>query len=125
MTDIKKVKVSHIIESQIPEFLNQESPLFEEFLKQYYISQEHQSGVVDLATNLSDYRQISAFNYETLVPGALLTKRVLAGTSTINVSSTTGWPDSYGLLKIDNEIITYKSKTVSYTHLTLPTICSV
>jgi len=44
------------------------------------------------------------------VPGALLTKRVLAGTSTINVSSTTGWPDSYGLLKIDNEIITYKSK---------------
>ena len=98
MTDIKKVKVSHIIESQIPEFLNQESPLFEEFLKQYYISQEHQSGVTDIATNLTDYRQIGAFNYETLVPGTLLTKKVLAGSGTINVASTTGWPDTYGLL---------------------------
>ena len=113
MTDIKKVKVSHIIESQIPEFLNQESPLFEEFLKQYYISQEHQSGVTDIATNLTDYRQIGAFNYETLVPGTLLTKKVLAGSGTINVASTTGWPDTYGLLKIDNEIITYKTKTAT------------
>ena len=67
MTDIKRVKVSHLIESQIPEFLNQESPLFGAFLNQYYESQEHQSGVVDLATNLPEYRKIGAFNNETLI----------------------------------------------------------
>ncbi len=111
MTDIKKVKISHIIESQIPEFLNQESPLFEEFLNVYYQSQEHQSGVGDLASNIVDYRKISAFNNETLVPGTVLGADILAGETTITVVSTSGWPDKYGLLKIDNEIITYTSKT--------------
>ena len=91
--------------------MNQESPLFEEFLNVYYQSQEHQSGVVDLASNLVDYRKISAFNNETLVPATVLTANILAGTDTITVTSTTGWPDKYGLLKIDNEIITYTSKT--------------
>ena len=111
MTDIKRVKVSHVIESQVPEFLSQESPLFVSFLKAYYKSQEHQSGVDDLANNLSKYRQIEAFNAETLVVSTTLTDNVYAGDSTLTVTSTTGWPDSYGLLKIDNEIITYTSKT--------------
>ena len=67
MTDIKRVKISHVIESQIPEFLNAESPLFKDFLSQYYESQEHQSGMTDLANNLADYRQIGAFNNESLI----------------------------------------------------------
>ena len=113
MTDIKRVKVSHVIESQIPEFLNQESPLFKSFLNQYYESQEHQSGVVDLANNLPEYRKIGAFNAETLVPTTTLTLGCFAGDSTIEVTSTTGWPDTYGLLKIDNEVITYTSKTAT------------
>ena len=54
MTDIKRVKISHLIESQIPEFLNQESPLFKSFLTQYYESQEHQSGMTDLASNWAE-----------------------------------------------------------------------
>ena len=54
MTDIKRVKISHVIESQIPEFLNAESPLFKDFLSQYYESQEHQSGLTDLANNLAE-----------------------------------------------------------------------
>ena len=113
MTDIKRVKISHVIESQIPEFLNQESPLFEQFLTQYYESQEHQSGVTDLANNLPEYRKIGAFNYETLVPGTALMASCFAGDTTLNVASTTGWPDTYGLLKIDNEVITYQSKTAT------------
>ena len=73
MTDIKRVKVSHVIESQIPEFLNQESPLFQRFLNQYYESQEHKSGTVDLANNLPEYRKIGAFNSETLTESTTLT----------------------------------------------------
>ena len=111
MTDIKRVKVSHVIESQIPEFLTQESPLFVSFLQAYYSSKEHQSGVDDLANNLARYRQIGAFNDETLVVSTTLNDNVYAGDDTIRVVSTTGWPSSYGLLKIDNEIITYTSKT--------------
>ena len=100
MTDIKRVKVSHLIESQIPEFLNQESPLFGAFLNQYYESQEHQSGVVDLATNLPEYRKIGAFNNETLIPATILTLSALAGDTSIEVSSTIGWPETYGLLRL-------------------------
>ena len=111
MTDIKRVKISHVIESQIPEFLTSESPLFTSFLTQYYQSQEHQSGVADLANNLAQYRQIGAFNAESLVVSTELTDNVYAGDPTIRVTSTTGWPQSYGLLKIDNEIITYTNKT--------------
>ena len=111
MTDIKRVKISHVIESQIPKFLTSESPLFTSFLTQYYQSQEHQSGVADLANNLAQYRQIGAFNAESLVVSTELTDNVYAGDPTIRVTSTTGWPQSYGLLKIDNEIITYTNKT--------------
>jgi len=111
MTDIKRVKISHVIESQIPEFINQESPLFASFLNQYYESLEHKSGAVDLANNLPEYRKVGAFNAETLTTSTTLTDNVFAGQRTINVESTVGWPSTYGLLKIDNEIITYKTKT--------------
>ena len=111
MTDIKRVKISHVIESQIPEFVNQESPLFASFLNQYYESLEHKSGTVDLANNLPEYRKVGSFNAETLTTSTTLTDDVFAGQRTINVESTVGWPDTYGLLKIDNEIITYKTKT--------------
>ena len=111
MTDIKRVKISHLIESQIPEFLTQESPLFKSFLIQYYESQEHQSGMADLANNLAEYRKIGAFNDETLTVSTTLTNSCYAGDTTLTVTSTTGWPDTYGLLKIDNEVITYTSKT--------------
>tara|TARA_Y100000813_G_scaffold188315_1_gene162458 strand:+ start:760 stop:9762 length:9003 start_codon:yes stop_codon:yes gene_type:complete len=113
MTDIKRVKVSHVIQSQIPEFLNQESPLFASFLNQYYESQEHKSGTADLANNLPEYRKIGAFNSETLTESTTLTDDAFAADRTIQVDSTTGWPDTYGLLKIDDEIITYTSKTAT------------
>ena len=100
MAEIKRVKISHVIKSQIPEFLNQESPKFASFLKQYYASQEHKSGVIDLANNLPEYRQISAFNNESLATSTTLTASIFAASTTINVTSTTGWPDTYGLLKL-------------------------
>ena len=111
MSDIKRVKISHVIESQIPEFLVQESPLFVKFLDQYYKSQEHKSGMADLANNLTEYRKIEAFNNESLIPSTTLGIDLYAADTTISVTSTNGWPDNYGLLKIDNEIITYTAKT--------------
>jgi hypothetical protein len=111
MSEIKRVKINSIIESQIPEFLNEESPLFVEFLNQYYHSLEHQSGTVDLSNNLKQYKNVESFNNEALVKKTSLTSDVLSFDTTINVDSTIGWPDTYGLLKIDDEIITYLSKT--------------
>ena len=111
MSEIKRVKIDSILESQIPEFLNEESPLFGEFLKQYYYSLEHQSGTLDLVNNLKQYKNIEQFNSETLIESTSLTSEILSFDAIINVASTKGWPDKYGLFKIDDEIITYLSKT--------------
>ena len=111
MSEIKRVKIDSILESQIPEFLTQESPLFVEFLKQYYQSLEHRSGAIDLAVNVKKYKDISQFNSVNLIESTILVKNVLKFDTSIEVESTLGWPDSYGLLKIDDEIITYTSKT--------------
>ena len=56
-----KIKISHILDSQIPDFIHEENPLFKEFLNQYYISQEHEYGNVDLAENITDVKNISNF----------------------------------------------------------------
>lgn len=114
MTDIKRVKIQNFIESQIPEFLNEDNPLFKEFLSSYYLSLEHQTGTIDIANNLGTYKEIENFNPETFYSQNFpsnLTKDLEAFESTISVNHTTGFPEKYGLLKIDNEIITYESKT--------------
>jgi hypothetical protein len=113
MSEIKRVKIDSILESQIPEFLNEDSPLFVEFLKQYYRSLEHQGGTLDIINNLKKYKDIQSFDSTSLIPSTTLTSSILSFDTTINVDSTDGWPDSYGLLKIDDEIITYLSKTAT------------
>jgi hypothetical protein len=116
MSEIKRVKIQSIVESQIPEFLNDDSPLFREFLEQYYISQEHQTGVVDLAVNLQQYKSIDNFNnetfYTTAVPCTLI-EDVTSFDDVIVVNHTIGFPQKYGLLKIDDEIITYTGITTN------------
>lgn len=111
MSEIKRVKIDSIIESQIPQFLSEDSPLFVEFLRQYYKSLEHQSGTVDLALNINKYKSINEFNPLKLITETTLSNDVLTYDTTIVVDSTDGWPDTYGLFKIDDEIITYTSKT--------------
>jgi hypothetical protein len=116
MSEVKRVKIQSFIESQIPEFLNSESPLFKEFLEQYYISQEHQTGVTDLTVNLQNYKSIDNFNNETFystVGICTLTSDVVSFDDTILVNHTIGFPQKYGLLKIDNEIITYTGITTN------------
>ena len=108
----KKVKISSILDSQIPEFIQAESPLFKEFLQQYYISEEHEYGTSDLAGRIGDLKDIKSFSRLTYaaVP-VTVTQEVLDLDDVINVSSTAGFPDTYGLIKINSEIITYTGKT--------------
>jgi len=83
---------------------------FIEFIKQYYISQEYQSGVNDIVDNLSDYLSLDNLVPEVVISSATLSENIANLDSTIKVNSTKGFPNTYGLLKIDNEIITYTSK---------------
>jgi len=109
--DLQRVKIHQVIESQLPAFVLEENPLFVEFLKQYYISQDSEGSVVDLCENIDRFINLENFDgnsftetYTTLGAG------IEYYNTTIQVESTESWPKTYGLLKIDNEIITYTSK---------------
>jgi len=104
-----RVKISQVVENQLPRFVREEFPLVSEFLKQYYRSFEFQSGASDLLQNIDQYIKVDELT--NLTESTTLTSNVSFTDDTIFVDSTYGFPDSYGLIKIDNEIITYTSKT--------------
>ena len=107
----KRVKVQQIIENQIPEFLLSESPKAVDFLKQYYISQEYQGGPIDLTDNLDQYLKLDNLTPEVVVGETKLTTGITTSSTTINVSSTKGFPNEYGLFRIEDEVITYTGIT--------------
>ena len=106
-TSLSRVKINEVVQSQIPEFIDADNPNFGDFLKQYYLSQEFQGGPVDIAENLVDYKGLDFLNNRNLIGFTSLSQYLRGKEDTIYVDSTDGWPTSYGLLKIDNEIITY------------------
>ena len=106
-----RVKIQDIVLNQLPEFVLDESPKTIDFLKQYYISQEYQGGPVDLSDNLDQYLKVDNLKPEVIVDSTLLTSDITSSDTTIQVSSTKGFPSQYGLLKIDEEIITYTGIT--------------
>jgi hypothetical protein len=105
----KRVQLSTIVKSQVPDYVRSDFPLITEFLKEYYKGQEYQGGPIDLINNIDRYLKIDSFTNR--VYSNTISKSINTSDSTIEVLDTSGFPDSYGLLKIDNEIITYKGKT--------------
>jgi hypothetical protein len=105
-----KVKIQEIVSNQIPEFILEENPKFSEFLKQYYISQEYQGGIVDITDNISEYLHLDNLTPDVISGSVNLTQSITNISDTIYVNNTKGFPNHYGLLQIDDEIITYKEK---------------
>ena len=109
----KRVKVQQIIEKQLPEFLRAESPKTIDFLKQYYISQEYQSGPSDISENLDQYLKLDNLTTEVISGKTTLSTGISSTTDTVVVESTKGFPPEYGLFKIDNEVFTYTGITTN------------
>ena len=107
----KRVQLNKIIESQLPEFLVADFPKAVEFFRQYYISQEYQGADSDLINNLDRYIKLDNLVPEVVVGKTTLSSNITSSDTTITVSSTKGFPEEYGLLKIDDEIITYTGRT--------------
>ena len=97
----KRVKLNQIVKNQLPSYVQEDFPLVGNFLSEYYKGQEYQGGPVDLIQNIDSYVKLSEC-------GSLINQQipllVLNTTSTIFVSNTTGFPDNYGLIKINDEI---------------------
>ena len=110
-----RVQLNSVVSSQLPQYVQEDYPLVSSFLKQYYLGQEYQSGPVDLIQNIDEYIKLDETT--NVVESAILQGDLSFYDKTIKVdpsespTGTIGFPDSYGLLKIDNEIITYTGKT--------------
>ena len=107
----KRIQVNTIIESQLPEFVIADFPKAVDFLKQYYISQEFQGGPSDIIQNFDQYLKADNLVPEVVVGVTTITAGISTTDTTINVPSTKGFPSEYGLLKVDNEIISYTGIT--------------
>ena len=107
----KRIQVNRIIENQLPDFVLDDFPNAVEFLKQYYISQEFQGGPSDLISNFDQYLKADNLVPEVIVGVTTITAGISTTDTTINVPSTKGFPSEYGLLKVNNEIISYTGIT--------------
>lgn len=53
-----RVKISSIVQNQLPDFILEEYPLVSEFLKEYYNSLETQGGTLDVLQNIDQYLKV-------------------------------------------------------------------
>ena len=105
--------VSVLVENQFPDFVRENNETFLNFISSYYEHQENKYNSLDVASNLIDYYNIRSYNKDKLVKSTKLnqTTNVSKTATELTVESTKGFPDINGYIKIDNEIIYYKSKT--------------
>jgi hypothetical protein len=115
-TDLQRVQIQDIIEYQLPAFVRDDFPLVGEFLKQYYISQEYPTAPSDIIQNIDEYVKLETLldsEDETTLAGDVSFSDTEITTSFNFVTKQFGtykFPDRYGLIKIDDEIILYTSK---------------
>ena len=102
--DPSREKMTAFIKNQLPDFIKADFPLAGDFLSQYYTAIENQGSTLDILQNIDKYIKIDELT--NLVDSTTLTSDVSFVDSTISVDSTSGFPESYGLIKIDSEIIT-------------------
>lgn len=108
-----RVKIQDIVSSQLPEFILSEAPLTDDFLKQFYVSQEFQGGTIDFATNLDQYLDLNNLSSDSLYGTFELTQAVSAEDTEVYVNTTKSFPNEWGLLKVNDEIMTYTGITTN------------
>ena len=108
-----RVKIQDIVSSQLPSYIISEAPLTDDFLKQFYISQEAMGGSVDLASNLDQYLDLNTLSSESIYGEFELTQDVGVEDTVVYVDSTKSFPNEWGLLKVDDEIMTYTGITTN------------
>ncbi len=111
MSENTRVKISSVVKNQLPDFIRADFPLAGDFLAQYYTAIENQGSTLDILQNIDEYIKVDEL--VNLVDSTTLSGYVGITDNVIDVESTTGFPDTYGLIQINDEIITYTGITTN------------
>jgi len=99
-----------VVEGQIPIFLQEEYPNFGPFLKQYYESQEYFSSPLNIVKNIDQLLKVGTYTSEIINSNSTTISQFAdLNDTTIYVENTSGWPERFGLFKVNDEIVTYTS----------------
>ena len=110
MAAIKK-RISTLVDKQLPDFISAEYPKFSAFLQKYYEQLELQGQPLDIIQNLTKYTDIDFYEKQLLSEYTVSTANISETATEIFVENTDSFPDTYGYVLIDDEIIFYASKT--------------
>ena len=105
-------KVSFLIESQLPDFINEEYELFSKFIQKYYEQLEIQGQPLDVINNIQTYADIDYYEKNVLNQTTTVNAFVSSTADTITVVDTSSFPKS-GYIKIEDEICFYGNKTAT------------
>ena len=90
----KRVKLSQIVKTQLPSYVQENFPLVGGFLSQYYQGQEYQGGPIDLVNNIDSYIKLSENG--NIIKSTTLIDRVEETDTDILVENTDGFPENNG-----------------------------
>ena len=104
-----RVQIKNLVQDQVPQYVRDQYPEFVEFLVDYYRTLEDPGGPLDIINNIDNYtalEQLAELVYKTDS-----TESVGYSTDIVRVTDTHGFPEKNGLIKINSELIHYRSKT--------------
>ena len=104
-------KISFLVDQQLPDFINEEYELFGKFIQKYYEQLEISGQPIDIVTNLSTYRNIDFYEQNILKQSTTVVGLVSDTDTNITVDDASSFPEHGGYIKIDDEILFYKSRT--------------
>ena len=104
-------KISFLVDQQLPDFINEEYELFGKFIQKYYEQLEISGQPIDIVTNLSTYRNIDFYEQNILKQSTTVVGLVSDTDTSITVDDASSFPEHGGYIKIDDEILFYKSRT--------------
>ena len=107
----KTKRISTLIETQLPEFITNEYELFGQFVQKYYEQQEVQGGVLDIANNFLEYRDIDFYEKKLLSENDTLVTTISETDETVVLLDASSFPEKNGYVRINDEIIFYQERT--------------